>query len=195
LPIVLCDWQENETSPDIPQIKVDFRHAGELAAQHLLTLGHRRIAIIVDHPQQTLRFEGFHTTLKAQGIDLPAAMIQQGHSTLESGRQAAEQLLARTPRPTAIFATTDLMAIGALEAAREAGLHVPQDISIIGLDDIMVGAHISPPLTTIAIPKHQLAKEATALLLHQIDGKSNPPPAVLISPSLLIRQSTATPRL
>lgn len=84
------------------------------------------------------------------------------------------------------------MAIGALEAVREEGLRVPEDLSIIGLDDIMVSAHISPPLTTIAIPKHQLAKEATELLLRQIDKKSDRSELILLSPSLLLRHSTAT---
>ncbi len=192
LPMVLCDWQENEASPGIPQVRVDFQQAGELAAQHLLTLGHRQMAIIVDEAQ-TLRLAGFRTTLQAAGIMLQQDMILPGQSTLESGYLAAKKLLASTPRPTAIFATTDWMAIGALEAAREAGLHVPQDLSIIGLDDIVVGAHINPPLTTIAIPKHQLAKEATELLLQQIDRQSDFQPSVLISPALLLRQSTAVP--
>ena len=85
------------------------------------------------------------------------------------------------------------MAIGALEAAREEGLRVPEDISIIGLDNVIVGAHISPPLTTIAIPKHQLAKEATELLLRQIDGKRDETESILLPPTLLVRRSTAVP--
>ncbi len=80
-----------------------------------------------------------------------------------------------------------------MEAVREEGLHVPEDLSIIGLDDIIVGAHISPPLTTIAIPKHQLAKEATELLLRQIDRKNDRVPSILIPPSLLVRRSTTVP--
>jgi DNA-binding LacI/PurR family transcriptional regulator len=193
LPIVLCNWQENEPSPGIPFVNVDFRLAGELAAQHLLSLGHRRMAIIVDEPQQTARLEGFRSALLASGITLQGAMIQQGHSTLESGHVAAKNLLASSSRPTAIFATTDWMAVGAMEAVREEGLRIPEDISIIGLDDVIVGAHISPPLTTIAIPKHQLAKEATELLLQQIDRKSDQVSSFLIPPSLLVRRSTAVP--
>jgi len=187
---VLCNWQENEPSPGIPQVNVDFYHAGELAAQHLLSLGHRRIAIIVDEPQQTSRLEGFRTALLKADVTLQSDMIQQGYSTLESGHAAAKKLLASSQLPTAIFATTDWMAIGALEAIREEGLRVPEDLSIIGLDDVVVGAHISPSLTTIAIPKHQLAKEATELLLRQIDGKSDPSESILLLPSLLIRHST-----
>src|SRR5438552_2214799 len=161
LPTVLCNWQENEPASGIPQVNVDFHYAGELAAQHLLSLGHRQIAIIVDELQQTSRLEGFRMALREAGITLQGEMIQQGHSTLESGHAAAQKILASTNRPTAIFATTDWMAIGALEAIIEAGLRVPEDLSIIGLDDAVVGAHISPALTTIAIPKYQLAKEAT----------------------------------
>jgi len=193
LPIVLCNWQENEPSPGIPQVKVDFYLAGELAAHHLLSLGHRQIAIIVDEPQQTTRCEGFRSALLSAGITLQDEMIQPGHSTIESGHAAARKLLTSPHRPTAIFATNDWMAIGALEAAREEGLRVPEDLSIIGLDNVIVGAHISPPLTTIAIPKHQLAKEATELLMRQIDGKRDEIQSILIPPALLVRRSTAIP--
>jgi DNA-binding LacI/PurR family transcriptional regulator len=191
LPVVLCDWQENEASLQIPQVSVDFRHAGSLAAQHLIEAGHRQIAIIFDEPQQTLRFEGFQATLLEAGIELPSSMIQRGNSTLESGYTAAQKLLAVSPRPTAIFATTDWMALGAIEAIEDAGLQVPQDISIVGLDDIVVSAHIRPPLTTVAIPKSQLAFAATELLFHLIDKKSDIPLRRLIEPSLIIRKSTA----
>jgi LacI family transcriptional regulator len=190
LPTVLCDWQENEASLEIPQVKGDFYCAGKLAAEHLLALGHRRMAIIVDEPQQSLRLEGFRAALQAQGLALPHEMIQQGHSTLESGYLAAKKLLTTEPPPSAIFATTDWMAIGALEASREMGLHVPQDLSVLGLDDIVVGAHISPPLTTIAISKDQLAQSATEMLLQQIDGTGDYRSPVLISPALRLRHST-----
>lgn len=191
LSTVLCDWQENEDSLGLPQVKGDFYQAGKLAAEHLLSLGHRRMAIIVDEPQQALRLEGFRAALQKDGLALPHEMIQQGHSTLESGYLAAKKLLSMDQPPSAIFATTDWMAIGALEAAREMELQVPQDLSVVGLDDIVVGAHISPPLTTIAMPKNQLAQEATEMLLQQIDGKSDYQSAVLIPPILRLRRSTA----
>ena len=194
LPTVLCDWQENEDLSEMPQVKGDFFRAGKLAAEHLLSLGHRRLAIIVDEPQQTLRLEGFRITLQQQGLNLLPEMLQQGYSTLESGYTAAKNLLLSATPPTALFATTDWMAIGALEAARDMGVRVPDDLSILGLDDIVIGAHISPPLTTIAIPKHQLAQQATEMLLQQIDGKGYPPSAVLVSPSLVLRHSTVPPR-
>jgi DNA-binding LacI/PurR family transcriptional regulator len=192
LPTVLCDWQEDEAVGDIPQVSVDFRTAGKLAAQHLLELGHRQPAIIVDEPQQTLRLEGFRATLQTVGLSLEQEMIQQGHSTLESGYAAAQRLLALPTRPTAIFATTDWMALGAIEAALDAGLRVPQDLSVIGLDDIVVSAHIRPPLTTVAVPKFQLAKEATELLFGLINEVSDLTLSRLIEPTLVVRQSTTS---
>jgi DNA-binding LacI/PurR family transcriptional regulator len=193
VPIVLCDWQENESPAQIPQVSVDFYRAGQLAAEHLLDLGHRSIAVIYDEPQQTLRLEGFQSVLQAAGITLPAELIPRGNSTLESGYAATKQLLVHSEHPTAIFATNDWMALGAIEAVLDEGLRVPQDISIIGLDDIVVSAHLRPPLTTIAVPKSQLAKEATELLLGQIDGNQEMIVSRLVEPYLVLRRSTTFP--
>ena len=192
-PIVLCDWQENESPIGIPQVSVDFYRAGELAAKHLLELGHQHIAIIGDEPQQTLRQEGFRAVLEKSGIALSPSMIQQGNSKLESGYAAAKKLLLLEPRPTAIFATTDWMALGAMDAVLDEGLRIPQDISIIGLDDIVVSAHIRPHLTTIAVPKLQLAKEATELLLNQFTDQQDSAVSRLVEPYIIVRQSTASP--
>ena len=191
IPIVLCDWQEDESPLDIPQVTVDFYRAGQLAAQHLVSLGHRRIAIIVDVPQQTLRLKGFQSALVAENVPLAPEMVQSGDSTLEGGYLATKKLLASVEPPTAIFATTDWMALGAMEAVVDAGLRVPQDISIIGLDDIVVSAHLHPSLTTVAVPKTELAKTACELLLRQIDGKKVENGARLVEPHLILRQSTA----
>ncbi|WP_322480394.1 LacI family DNA-binding transcriptional regulator [Thermogemmatispora sp.] len=218
VPIVLCDWQENESPVGIPQVTVDFYRAGQLAAEHLLALGHRHIAVIVDEPQQHLRLEGFRTTLLQAGLELPPARIALGDSSLESGYAAARQLLRPDQgltSPTAIFATNDWMALGAMELVLDQGLRVPGDISIIGLDDIVVSAHLRPPLTTIAIPKTRLAQEATELLMAQIEKKieeqgsvlseahegtdgaaqheEETAPLRLVPPYLVVRQSTAAP--
>ncbi|GAC1358786.1 MAG: LacI family DNA-binding transcriptional regulator [Ktedonobacteraceae bacterium] len=193
LPIVLCDWQENERSEIIPLVSVDFRLAGELAAQHLLALGHRRMAIIADLPLQTQRFEGFHHTLETAGLTLAPDMIQQGNSELSSGYAAVQRLFALEEPPTAIFAANDWMAIGAMEAVHDMGLEVPRDVSIIGLDDIVVSAHIRPPLTTISIPKQRLAQAATELLLQQLNKAEEIPSLVLVPPTLLPRRSTLAP--
>lgn len=193
LPTVLCDWQENESPRGIPQVSIDFYQAGALAAQHLLNLGHQHLAIIVDEPLQALRLAGFRAALQRAGVSLSPEMIQHGDSTLESGYRAAKRLFARKPYPTAIFATNDWMAIGAMRATRELGLDIPRDLSVIGLDDIVVAAHYHPPLTTIAIPKQRLARAATELLLQQIEGNREFLSSIVVPPSLLVRQSTTVP--
>ena len=191
LPVVLCDWQENESPDGIPHVSVDFHQAGVLAAQHLIALGHRQLAVIVDEPMQILRYEGFGAIAQEAGIILPPDYVRQGYSTIESGYTATKTLLTLSPRPTAIFATTDWMALGAMQAVLEVGLRVPGDISIVGLDDIMVSAHISPALTTVAIPKEQLATAAMEILLSQIAGQNDASASVVIPPHLIVRQSTA----
>jgi DNA-binding LacI/PurR family transcriptional regulator len=193
-PIVLCDWQEHETPPEIPLARGDFFQAGVLAARHLLDLGHQNVAVIVDEPGQILRLQGFCSVFQEAGITIPRVMVQQGYSTSESGYQAAKNLLAYPIHPTAIFASTDMMAIGALEAIIDEGLHVPQDISVIGLDNIMVSTLVRPALTSIAIPKEQLASASMELLLSQINEDLSIPVTRLIEPYLVVRQSTTFPK-
>jgi DNA-binding LacI/PurR family transcriptional regulator len=194
LPVVLCNWQENEQPPaDIPQVAADYHAAGVLAARHLLDLGHRDIAIIVDLPQQIERLAGFRSALEDAGLTLSANRIMHGDSTLESGNRATRALLDVDPRPTAIFATTDWMALGAMEAAHSCGVKVPEELSILGVDDIVVAAHVTPALTTIAISKQQLAQAAANAVLEQLWHPGVIPPAVWISPEMRLRKSLSGP--
>jgi DNA-binding LacI/PurR family transcriptional regulator len=191
LPIVLCDWSmDDELVKAIHHVNVDFAQGGVLAAQHLLDYGHRHVAIIVEEPGQTVRLNGFRQTLATAGITLPPEYIQQGHSTLESGYQATQVLLALPTPPTAIFATTDWMALGAIEAVTDAGLRMPEEVSVIGLDNILLSKHMRPPLTTVAIPRYEFAQTATQLLLQLIEGANDLPLLSLVSPSIIIRGST-----
>jgi len=190
-PLVLCVPSENEQNAALSVVDIDFHHAGELAARHLLELGHHRTAVIVEAPSHALRWEGFRTALATSGVALPTEYVKYGDSTMQSGYQGAEALLALPIRPTAIFATNDLMALGAVEAALDHGLRVPGDLSVVGLDDIMLGAHVRPPLTTVAIPKQELAKQAIELLLRYIDSAASEPVSLTVRPHLVIRHSTA----
>ncbi len=190
-PLVLSVPSEHEQNVALPVVDIDFHHAGELVARHLLELGHHRTAVIVEAPSHVLRLEGFRTALATSGVALPTEYVQYGDSTMQSGYQGAEALLALPIRPTAIFATNDLMALGAVEAALDQGLRVPGDLSVAGLDDIMLGAHVRPPLTTVAIPKQELAKQAIELLLRYIDGVESEPVSLTVLPRLVIRHSTA----
>jgi DNA-binding LacI/PurR family transcriptional regulator len=192
-PMVLCIRSEEEQNVTLPVVDIDFRHAGELAAQHLLELGHRTFAVIVETPSHILRLEGFRSALAASGIALPDIYIQRGDSSMQSGYEATMALLALPSRPSAIFATNDLMALGAVEAAIDHGLRVPDDLSVIGLDDIMLGMHVRPPLTTVAIPKQELARQAIELLLRYIDDTEAEPVLLTVRPHLVIRRSTAKP--
>lgn len=196
LPTVLCNWEEEQPAPDLPSVDVDFRRGGEAAARHLLDLGHRRVAVIVHgtaahNPSHARRLDGFRAALESAELTVRSEYIQFGDSTLESGYRAGEALIDLPIPPTAIFATNDLMALGALEAAIDRGLHVPAELSIIGFDDIELGAHVRPTLTTIAIPKRALAIEATELLLRHVEGAERHPGHVAVRPYLVARRSTA----
>jgi len=210
LPIVLCNWGEQDecqdergaSAPTLPRVDVDFRHGGELAARHLLERGHRRVAVIVQevpatqtsatqNPSHTRRLEGVRAALGASGAALAAVDVGFGDGTLESGYRAAARFVSGHDRPTAIFATNDMMALGAMEAAADAGLSVPDDLSLIGFDDIALAGHVRPALTTIAIPKRELAIRSMDLLLRHVDGAVVDADNLAVRPHLVIRHSTA----
>jgi LacI family transcriptional regulator, galactose operon repressor len=192
--VVLCVWNQDPRAQRLPFVDIDFRLAGELATRHLLACGHRRIATIVEEPVQWTRRQGFEAALAEAGLTAPQEYVRQGDSSFESGYQAALALLALPQPPTAIFAGNDWMALGAIEAITSTGLAVPRDLAVVGVDDISQAAHAHPPLTTISIPKIELARTATELLLRRIRGTDVPeePTRILASPHLVVRQSTAT---
>ena len=190
---MLCVWNQDPLAQSLPIVDIDFRLAGELATRHLLECGHRHIAAIVEEPVQWTRRRGFETVLAEAGLPAPPEYICQGDSSFESGYQGALALLALPEPPTAIFAGNDWMALGAIEAISNRGLSVPRDLAVVGVDDISLAARAHPPLTTISIPKREMARTATELLLGQIQGTDLPeePPKILVSPHLIVRQSTA----
>ncbi len=191
--VVLSVWNQDQCTQTLPIIDIDFRLAGELATRHLLECGHRRIAAIVEEPVQLTRLKGFETALTEAKLSIPPEYIRQGNSSFESGYQCALELLALPTPPTAIFAGNDWMALGAIEAIVSQGLAVPHDLAVVGVDDISQAAHAHPPLTTISIPKREMARAATELLLRYIRGIDIPeePLKILVSPRLKVRQSTA----
>jgi len=157
----------SETIPGnrLPTICIDNEAAAAAAVAHLLALGHRRIAHIGGPPGNVLtaqRVRGWRKALAGTGIEEPPVF---GDFTMASGEAAMRVLLARTPRPTAVFCANDEMAIGAMKAAREAGLRVPADLSFVGFDDISFAAFTDPPLTTIRQPRRELGRAAVAALL------------------------------
>ncbi|HKD77773.1 MAG TPA: LacI family DNA-binding transcriptional regulator [Ktedonobacterales bacterium] len=194
-PVVLSVWNQDPRAQTLPIVDIDFRYAGELATQHLLQLGHRRIATILEEPVQHSRLEGYKLLLAAQDIPFVPGYMVQGDSSFESGSQAARTLFALPEPPTAIFAGNDMMSLGAIEALTDMGYDVPGDVSVVGVDDIALARHARPPLTTIGIPKREMARAATELLMRRINSHGVHDKAIttLIRPQLVVRQSTAEP--
>lgn len=183
----------------IPELEIDAVlvgnvHGGLLATQHLLNLGHRHIACITG-PAGAIpsldRVAGYRQALSEGQAELYEPWIVEGDFSFESGYQAAQRLLALPERPTAIFACNDSMAIGAMLAVSEAGLRVPDDLSVVGFDNISIAAYTNPRLTTVEQPHRQMAAVAAALLAERIADWNRPAQRVLVDTTLIVRSSSA----
>ncbi len=171
------------------------RIGGVAAAKHLVELGHKRLGFISGPPgfrSSEERLGGFRDGLAEHGMALDDALIAPGAYTFESGLEAAAALLARDPRPTGIFAANDEMAAGVLRAAREAGLRVPEDLSVVGYDDFQIAARVWPALTTIHTPTREVGRWAAEKLIARDDGAeaATKRDENLILPRLIVRSST-----
>ncbi len=160
---------------DLPAVRVDNEGGALQATEHLAALGHRRIAFIGGPSVSTTiqdRLKGYRRALLQNGIEADRGLIKQSTLTLEGGYRAAGELLAQPGAPTAILAASDQMSFGAVRAVREAGLRVPEDVSVIGFDNLPLSACFTPPLTTVSIPRHDLGVAAVEMLLNLIAGGS-----------------------
>jgi len=167
---------------------------GLLATRHLLSLGHRRIACIggpdgIAPSEQ--RIAGWRTALADAGCGTGEGLLWHGNFTSQGGYEAMHAVLRAPEPPTAVFVCNDLMAMGALCAAHERDLRVPEALSIVGFDDIELTAFTSPPLTTVAQPKQRIGALAVDMLLERIDGKRQETRKVMLQPELRVRSSTA----
>lgn len=200
MPIVALDRELPLDGVD--RVAIDQCGGARLAIEHLLELGHRRIACIAGPDDQLVareRVNGWRQALHAHGIEPAAEWCVDGDFTAASGVRAAEKLLALRPRPTAIFAGNDLMAFGALSACTAGGLRVPEDISIVGFDDILLSEFTNPPLTTVGQPKTEAGRLAIAMLLERIGTNPSERRAVRdtptrresLQPQLHVRRSSA----
>ena len=195
LPLVLVDREIETIAVDL--IEVDHAAGGELATAHLLELGHARVSCIAgpsDLRPSRRREAGWRRALEKAGIAPRPDEVAPGDFGPASGAAAMRRLLRSPQPPTAVFVCNDMMAIGALHAAHEAGIAVPRQLSIVGFDDIELAAYTSPPLTTVAQPKEAIGTGAAGLLLERLrDGRTEPRRTVL-QPALHLRASTARPR-
>lgn len=192
IPFVTVDRRLNECTG--PSVTLDHYGAGRIAAEHLIALGHRVLSHISGPLRLCLareRLNGFCDTARAHGLTSDTCLQVEGNWNCESGYQAMRRMLACRPRPTGVFSANDRMGIGAIRAIREAGLRVPEDVSLVGLDDIEVAAYQSPPLTTVRQPFANMAVRAVELLIALLEGRALETPDIVIPPQLIVRQSTA----
>jgi DNA-binding LacI/PurR family transcriptional regulator len=162
------------------------------AVEHLVQLGHRRIAFLANpssHQANLDRLAGYKTILNRFGLPLEQELVVDGDGTMASGRQAAEQLLAQAEPPSAMFCFNDLMAIGALCALSQAGLRVPADCSVVGFDDLEVAAYCCPPLTTVRQHRDRLGQRAM-YMLHQLIQDRGEVQAEILAAELVVRKTT-----
>lgn len=179
-----------------PSVTLDNFKAGFMAAEYLVSLGHKRIAHISGPLKLLLareRLAGYQACLKKANLDPTDFSSPEGDWNCNSGYEGMQQILSGSEIPTAIFAGNDRMAIGAIQAIIKKGLRVPEDISVIGLDDIEVAAFQSPALTTIRQSFPEMASQCVHLLMEILDGKECLYPQMVIEPELIVRQSTAAP--
>ena len=178
-------------------VLADHQAGARTAVEHLINLGHRRIGCISGPGElapSAARVDGYRTALRAAGLRADPALLYPGNFSDHSGHQGAQVLLALPDPPTAIFACNDLMAIGVIAAAAEHGIRVPEDLSVVGFDDIHLAAFFNPPLTSVAQPKYELGKVATALLVERLRDRSLPPRRCVLQNRLMLRRSTAKVR-
>lgn len=173
-------------------VHADDRQGAHAATRHLIELGHRRIGVIsAARPLTALnrRLDGYHQALDEAGLSADPALIAFGDFSPESGYRATSDLLAQSPCPTAIFAFNDRMAMGAMRRLRDAGLAVPDDIAVIGFDDIPAAALADPPLTTVRQPAQQMGASAARLLFERIEQNATGPTETVLPTELVIRAS------
>ena len=175
-----------------------MRRGGRLAAEHLLNLGHRRLAHLMGPPLPSTsrkRRAGFVAAVEAAGL---VPLVSSPASDFQAGGDAAESLLAANPRPTAIFAANDYLALGACRAAERAGLRVPEDLSVLGFSDLSFARSVGPPLSTFAHDPQRIGGNAVEMLLERLDAPGDPdepaePRRRLVAPRLIVRHSAAPP--
>ena len=195
IPIVIIDPAGNP-APDVASVGTANWSGGHSATQHLIDLGHRDIAIITgpdDMLCSAARLSGHRAALDGAGLSCPLEYVCPGEFHYEDGLKAGRRLLSLAHPPTAIFAGNDLQAIGIYEAAREHGVAIPDDLSVVGFDDLKITQWTGPPLTTVRAQLTEMAEEATRLVLRLREGPVDNP-RIYLGTRLVVRSSTAPPR-
>jgi DNA-binding LacI/PurR family transcriptional regulator len=190
MPIVCVDRALSNASVDT--VEVDNYQGAYEAVRHLITLGHKRIGLIAGRPNLSTsrdRRRGYEEALNSAKIPVRSELIRVGDNKQASGRTLAEELLGVTPRPTALFVSNNLMAVGALEAIHARKLGVPAEVALIGFDDLPWAEALDPPLTVVRQPAYEVGAAAAELLLKRLGNRNLPASWLRLQPRLILRSS------
>jgi LacI family transcriptional regulator len=191
-PIILMGQLPNS---NLPFVDIDAIAGSQRAVSHLIEIGHKRIAMITNAPLEYTsaqqRFSGYERALKQANIKIDQALLKAGAYTPQSGYEAMKELLKVTPQFTAVFVASDVVAAGAIQAIKEAKKRIPEDIAMVGFDDIPLAEYFDPPLTTIRIPSFGLGWAAGESLIKLIHEKKMDQTEIFLDSELIIRQSSS----
>lgn len=181
---------------DVPAVDNDDRGGVVSAIDYLAGLGHRRIAFLngaLDYPFEREALVGYLATCERHGLLVDPRLLRTSDYSVASGRAAMAEILNSGPPPTAVFAVDDESAAGAMQAIADAGLRIPDDVSVVGMDDVPLAAALRPPLTTVRIDTEELGRQGATMLLHIISGSQPDPARVVLPTRLVVRESAAPP--
>ncbi|EJL6472564.1 substrate-binding domain-containing protein [Vibrio cholerae] len=190
IPIVVMDWGPILFASD--KIQDNSLQGGYMAAKHLIECGHKEIGCITGpliRHQAQMRYEGYKRALAEAGIAMNPDWIVESDFECEGGHQAFEKLYQRGKLPSALFVSNDMMAMGVIQAASQRGLRIPDDLSLIGYDDVHIAKFMTPALTTIHQPKYRLGKAAVDTLLYRLENPDTTAQVVQLEPTLVVRNS------
>ncbi|EJL6492079.1 substrate-binding domain-containing protein [Vibrio cholerae] len=190
IPVVVMDWGPILFASD--KIQDNSLQGGYMAAKHLIECGHKEIGCITGpliRHQAQMRYEGYKRALAEAGIAINPDWIVESDFECEGGYQAFEKLYQRGKLPSALFVSNDMMAMGVIQAASQRGLRIPDDLSLIGYDDVHIAKFMTPALTTIHQPKYRLGKAAVDTLLYRLENPDTTAQVVQLEPTLMVRNS------
>lgn len=183
---------------ELPTVHIDNLTSAFEAVNYLTQMGHKRVAEISGPESAALcsfRHQGYQQALRRAGITMNPTYCVSGDFSFAAGAKLVKQLLALPEPPTAIFCHNDTMAIGAIQQAKRLGLRVPQDLSVVGFDDIQFAEYSDPPLTTISQPRYEIGRQAMLMMLELLRGHDVQAGSRLLETKLVIRESAAPPRV
>jgi DNA-binding LacI/PurR family transcriptional regulator len=197
IPVVYADRYPASGDSSVGRVGIDNTLAADNATRYLLSLGHRSIGIIsgdASSGTSSDRLKGFMQALRSAKIRPDRSLMHTGHNDMESGHEHAMQLLKRSPRPTAIFCTNNMMALGALAAIQQIGMSCPDEISLLGFDDFYWSTLLRPRLTVVRQPAREVGMLAARMLIDHVEGHPSVATPILLATQLIVRDSCSPPK-